>query len=137
MPERSVIVVLAAIVEREGRFLVTRRLTGTHLSGFWEFPGGKCEGGETPEDCLRRELREELGVEAIIGEEMLSTEHAYPERRVRLHFRQCTLLDEPVPLLGQEMRWVSRDELPQLEFPPADAELIQLLRGGHTRTRSS
>ena len=78
---------LAAVIERDGRFLVTRRLEGTHLAGLWEFPGGKCEPGETHEACLARELMEELGVVATIGDEILVTEHAYPERTVRLHFR--------------------------------------------------
>ena len=121
------IVVMAAIIERDGRFLLTRRLSGTHLSGLWEFPGGKCEPGETREACLQRELQEELGVHAVIGPEVLSTEHAYPDRTVRLHFRRCTTRDEPVPLLGQEMRWATRVDLLTLEFPPADAELIQRL----------
>jgi mutator protein MutT len=85
------IVVLAAVVERDGRYLVTRRLENTHLAGFWEFPGGKCDPGETHEGCLRRELLEELGVESEIGDEILTTEHTYPERTVRLHFRQCVI----------------------------------------------
>jgi mutator protein MutT len=127
-PARRVIVVLAAIVERDGRLLVTRRLTGTHLAGLWEFPGGKCEPGETHEACLARELMEELGVASTIGTEILATEHDYTDRTVRLHFRRCAIDDEPRPMLGQEIRWVTRAELPSLEFPPADAELIELLR---------
>ena len=125
--DRTVIVVLAAIVERGGRFLLTRRLKGTHLADLWEFPGGKCEPGETHEGCLARELQEELGVASIVGEEILVTEHAYPERTVRLHFRRCDLRGEPQPLLGQAMRWASRDELKTIDFPPADRELIALL----------
>jgi 8-oxo-dGTP diphosphatase len=126
-PDADVIVVLAAIVEREGRFLVTRRLEGTHLSGLWEFPGGKCEPGETHEACLRRELAEELGVDAAVGPELLATTHAYPERTVRLHFRECVITGEPHPRLGQEMRWIARDDLTRLEFPEADRDLIALL----------
>ena len=121
------IVVLAAIIERDGRFLLTRRLKGTHLADLWEFPGGKCEPGETHDACLRRELLEELGVASEIGEEILVTEHSYPERTVRLHFRRCQLQDEPRPLLGQAMRWASRDELTSIDFPAADRELIELL----------
>ena len=98
-----VLVVLAAVIERGDRLLVTRRLTGTHLSGLWEFPGGKCEAGESHEACLARELLEELGVRATVGRELLITEHAYPERTVRLHFRTCEIDGEPSPLLGQEM----------------------------------
>jgi mutator protein MutT len=125
---RRVIVVLAAIVERDGRLLVTRRLTGTHLAGLWEFPGGKCEAGETHEACLARELQEELGVGSTIGAEILATEHDYADRTVRLHFRACAIDGDPRPMLGQEIRWVTRAELPSLEFPPADAELIEMLR---------
>lgn len=125
--DRPVIVVLAAIVEREGRLLVTRRLEGTHLAGLWEFPGGKCDPGETHEACLARELSEELGVTSSIGPEMLTVEHAYPERTVRLHFRTCTIAGDPRPLLGQEIKWVERSDLASLEFPDADRELIDML----------
>jgi 8-oxo-dGTP diphosphatase len=124
------IVVLAAVVERDGAFLLTRRLTGTHLAGTWEFPGGKCEPGETHEDCLRRELLEELGVSADIGPEIFAITHAYPEKTVELHFRSCTLHGEPSPLLGQEMQWVSRAGLASLTFPDADRGLIEQLSKG-------
>lgn len=130
---RAPLVVLAAVVEREGRLLVTQRLRGTHLAEYWEFPGGKCEPDETHEDCLRRELREELDVDADIGAEMLATEHAYPERTVRLHFRQCRIHGEPRAMLGQAIRWVRRDELMTLRFPDADAELIALVTGQSRR----
>lgn len=123
------VIVTAAILERAGRLLVTRRLKGTHLEGVWEFPGGKCEAGETFPECLARELREELGIAALIGDEVFATAHEYADRIVELHFLACTTADEPSPRLGQEMRWVARDELRDLEFPPADAELIQLLTG--------
>jgi mutator protein MutT len=122
--ETPLLIVLAAVIERDGRFLVTRRLADTHLSGYWEFPGGKCEAGESHEACLRRELLEELGVEPSIGPEIVVTDHAYPERTVRLHFRACRINRDPQPLLGQEMRWVTRDEMRAMEFPEADRELI-------------
>jgi 8-oxo-dGTP diphosphatase len=128
---RTAIPVLAAVIERDGRVLVTRRLEGSHLSGFWEFPGGKCDPGETHEACLARELREELGVEARIGPELLVTEHAYPEKTVRLHFRRCEIDGQPRPLLNQQMRWVSRDEMRALSFPEADRTLIVMLTGEH------
>jgi mutator protein MutT len=121
------VVVVAGVIEDGDRLLVTRRLEGTHLPGRWEFPGGKCQAGESHEACLRRELREELGVEASVGPEVFLTEHAYPELTVRLHFRACRLLGAPTPLLGQQMRWVGRDELPTLDFPEADAQLIAFL----------
>jgi mutator protein MutT len=126
----NTVVVTAAVIERHGRFLVTRRPKGVHLEGLWEFPGGKCGDGEPLADCLRRELREELGVNAadvVIRAELLATTHAYPERSVELHFFRCELRGEPLPQLGQEMRWVARAELAALDFPEADAELIALL----------
>ena len=122
------IVVTAAVVERDGRILVTRRQPGVHLEGHWEFPGGKCDPGEALDRCLSRELQEELGVGAVVGEEILATTHDYPDRRVELHFLRCRLTGEPAPQLAQEMRWVSRDELDALQFPPADEELIRLLK---------
>ena len=123
----TTIVVTAAVVERDGRFLVTRRQKGTHLEGCWEFPGGKCEPGEALDACLARELREELAVDARIGAEIFTTTHDYPDRRVRLHFLRCEIIGAPSPQIGQDMRWVARGDLPSLDFPPADAALIDLL----------
>ena len=121
------VVVAAAVVERDGLILVTRRPEGVHLEGHWEFPGGKCAPGETLEQCLVRELREELGAVAVVGPELLSTSHDYGDRRVELHFFRCSLESAPRPLLGQDMRWVERPALAALQFPPADTELISLL----------
>ena len=127
---REPVVVRAAVIEREGRFLMTQRLEGTHLPGLWEFPGGKCEPGESHEACLQRELNEELGATGRIGLEIIVTEHAYPERVVRLHFRRCTLDGEPRARLGQAMRWVTRDELRELPLPEADKTLVEILLAG-------
>ena len=121
------IIVAAAIVEDHDRYFVTRRQTGVHLEGLWEFPGGKCEPDETLERCLRRELREELGAEAVIREEVFTVTHDYPDRSVELHFLSCTFMNAPVSLLGQEMRWVARGDLASLAFPPADEALIAFL----------
>jgi 8-oxo-dGTP diphosphatase len=121
------LIVTAAVIERDGCFFMTRRLKDTHLAGMWEFPGGKCDADESLTDCLQRELLEELGTRATVGRKVFTVEHSYPERTVRLHFFATTLLDEPQPLLGQEMRWVSRDELRQLELPEADRGLVDLL----------
>jgi mutator protein MutT len=134
----TAIVVTAAVIERDGRFLLTRRQKGTHLEGLWEFPGGKCEPGEPLDVCLARELREELAVDARVGEEIFTTTHDYPERRVTLHFLRCEIVGAPSPQIGQEMRWVPREELRRLEFPPADAELIAMLSSTATgRARES
>ena len=123
----TAIVVTAAVIEREGTYLVTRRLKGTHLEGLWEFPGGKCDDGESLVECLEREIVEELGAAVTVGDEILHITHAYPERSVTLHFFRCSLNDEPRPLLGQEMRWVARADLRLLDFPPADDRLIEML----------
>jgi mutator protein MutT len=124
--------VSAAVVVRDGRYLVTQRQKGVHLEGFWEFPGGKCGHGEALDACLVRELREELAVDANVGDEIFSVQHAYDDRVVELHFLSCTIAGEPIPQLGQQVRWVDRDELAGLAFPPADAELIARL----TRTEA-
>ena len=123
-------VVTAAVIRKDDCFLLTRRLRGTHLAGYWEFPGGKCERGETHEACLQRELAEELGVTARIGARVFEIVHAYPERTVELHFFDCVIEGEPQPLLGQEMQWVARHDLGTLEFPQADAALIKMLQEG-------
>ena len=123
----TTVVVTAAVVERNGHFLVTRRLKGSHLEGYWEFPGGKCEPGETLEASLIRELREELAVDAAVGAKILTISHAYPERHIELHFFAVVLTSEPVPQLGQEMQWIPREELARLKLPPADDELVTLL----------
>jgi mutator protein MutT len=127
MISRDRIVVTAAVVERDGEYLVTRRPAGAHLEGCWEFPGGKCEPDETLDECLRREMLEELGVNVLVGEEVLTTCHEYADRTVELHFFACELKGVPQPALGQEMRWVRRDDLQSLGFPPADAEMIERL----------
>ena len=123
----TTIVVSAAVVEQKQRFLVTRRQNGVHLAGYWEFPGGKCQPDESLETCLRRELQEELAVEADVGQRLLTTTHDYDDRRVELHFFACTIRGAPRALQGQEIRWVRRDELPDMTFPPADHQLIDLL----------
>jgi 8-oxo-dGTP diphosphatase len=123
----TTLVVAAAIIEREEGYLITRRQPGVHLEGHWEFPGGKCEAGETLESCLARELREELDVAAVVGSEIYTTSHDYADRRVELHFLRCELLADPRPQQGQEMRWVAGNLLPTLPFPPADVELIEML----------
>ena len=114
---RAPVVVAAAVIEQDGRFLLTRRLEGTHLAGRWEFPGGKCEPGETHAEALARELEEELAVPVAVGQRILVTTHAYDERTVELHFYETRLLGTPTPQLGQPMRWASREELASTRLP--------------------
>jgi 8-oxo-dGTP diphosphatase len=117
-------VVVAAVIERNGSFLVARRQAGVHLEGYWEFPGGKCLPNETQLESLRREIREELDADVAAADKLLMSAHEYDDRIIELHFYRCALVGTPRPMLGQELRWVSRAELTGLSFPPADAELI-------------
>ena len=119
--------VVAAVILRNGRYLITRRQKGVHLEGYWEFPGGKVDRGETDAAALVREIREELDAGVKVGRLVLAATHHYPERSVSLAFYECVLTEGPRPLLGQEMRWVAPAELTSLEFPPADEELIARL----------
>jgi 8-oxo-dGTP diphosphatase len=122
-----VIVVVAAVIEEDEQFLLTRRQSGVHLAGLWEFPGGKIDEGETHAAALAREIREELDTDVDVGDLVFEVTHAYDDRTVALYFYRCRLRGEPRPLLGQEMRWVPRADLATLGFPPADEELIRLL----------
>lgn len=128
-PSRTVDVV-AAVIERSGKILITRRPAGSHLAGLWEFPGGKPRPGEGPEQALRREIREELDATLSVGEPLETVEWSYPDKRVRLRFFRCTVDGEPRPLEGQEMAWVAPADLGRYEFPPADATLIVRLSRG-------
>jgi mutator protein MutT len=114
---------------QDGRYLIARRKPDTHLGGLWEFPGGKREPGETLEDCLRRELREELGVEVTAPIRFRVVRHEYPEKTVELHFFLCSIHAGRARALGcEDLRWVAPDELTDFEFPPADRTLIEVLR---------
>jgi len=115
--------VVAAVIRRDGKILITQRLDDVHLARLWEFPGGKVEAGESFEVALQREILEELGVEIRIHEEFFTTEHDYVTKSVRLHFYVCTLLTLAVP----DLRWIRPNELCNFEFPPADADLIARL----------
>jgi 8-oxo-dGTP diphosphatase len=127
-----VVEVTAAVVERGGRFLVTRRDPSKHLGGLWEFPGGKREPGESLDACLRRELVEELGVQIRVGGRLAIVPWAYPERRVLLHFFRCQARGRITPREGQPHRWVTPVELRALPMPPADAGMIARLTAATT-----
>jgi mutator protein MutT len=131
--DRHPITVVAGIIEREGRFLLGRRRDGTHLAGYWEFPGGKVQPGESHAESLRREIHEELGCDSRIGELVLSTTFEYPGRSIELHFFSCAIDGEPRAELGQELRWVRREELSAMQLPPADDELVQKLQESAAR----
>ena len=123
-----VVDVVAAVIHRNGRILITQRLDNVHLAGLWEFPGGKVEAGEDFEVALQREISEELGVKIRIDNEFFTIEHDYVTQSVRLHFFRCAIVEgEPAPLAVADLRWVRPNELSRFEFPPADSELIATL----------
>jgi mutator protein MutT len=124
-----IITVVAAIIRRANKILITRRFDDVHLPGYWEFPGGKVEMSESLESALEREILEELGIKIRVEDEYFTTEHTYPSRTVRLHFFNCSVLNgEPRPLEVADMRWVAPSDLHQFQFPPADEELIKRLQ---------
>ena len=121
--------VSAALIFRAGELLITQRHTKSHLGGLWEFPGGKREAGETFEQCLVREIREELGVEIGVGECFEEILHVYPEKTVRLKFFRCKLLSgEPEPLDCAGLKWIKKEGLGAHQFPAADARLMEKLK---------
>src|SRR5204863_8858857 len=121
--------VAAGLVFREGKLLITKRHADVHLGGLWEFPGGKRDPHETFEECLERELLEELGIEVRIGKLVERLDHQYPDRVVHLRFFRCTWLrHEPQALGCVDFSWVTAEELPEYPFPEADARLLEMLR---------
>jgi mutator protein MutT/uracil-DNA glycosylase family 4 len=130
--------VVAAVIARGGRYLVTQRPASKHLAGYWEFPGGKRKPGEAIAEALRRELAEELGVDAEVGEQVRLIPWSYPDRRVVLHFHRCRIGGQPVEAReGQPIRWVTPAELRTLPLPPADAALVERLAGARRRKETS
>jgi mutator protein MutT len=117
--------VAAGLVFRRGRLLIAQRAQGDHLGGLWEFPGGKRETGESFEECLRRELLEELGIHVTVGRLIWQVTHEYPDKAVDLRFYLCRWCHhEPQAIGCQAFAWVGKDELRGFAFPPADAGLI-------------
>jgi mutator protein MutT len=124
-----VIEVSAGLIFRAGQLLITQRPATGHLANLWEFPGGKRETGESSEDCLTRELHEELGVEVRVGELLEELTHTYTEKTVRLRFYRCALQSgEPRALGCQGLAWITRTELERYDFPAADARLLEALK---------
>jgi mutator protein MutT len=124
-----IIDVAAALIFRDGKLLITRRHADAHLGGLWEFPGGKREPGESFENCLAREILEELGVRISVGELFEEVTHDYAEKSVRVKFFVCKLLSgEPQPLDCAAVLWTKMTELENYEFPAADSHLLEKLK---------
>jgi mutator protein MutT len=121
--------IVIAVVERDGMFLIGRRAEGASLGGYWEFPGGKLESGETPEGAAARECLEETGLEVRVTGAYPTTSHDYDHAAVRLHFLACEVVGQQ-HALPDRFRWVAPGDLRDYRFPPANRELLQLLIAG-------
>lgn len=127
----GVLRVSAAIIYRDGRVLAARRAAGKQQQGLWEFPGGKVEAGEAPEQALRREIAEELGCELRLAWPYDTVEHDYPDFHLTMDCYVCTLApgSEPAadPTVHEELRWLSQGELADVEWLHADEALVASL----------
>ncbi len=125
--------VAVAVIEQDGKVLITQRMAGDSFGGFWEFPGGKTRPGEPLEDCLAREILEELGVGITVGPKLQVVEHRYSERLLRFHCFTCRIVEgEPRTIECSAWRWVEPQELSQFEFPPASDPIIRNLQKGRS-----
>lgn len=125
MNNKTLITVTAAIIEKDGLILAARKRERLHLAGYWEFPGGKLESNETPEECLQRELKEEFSIRCDIGPLLGESIYNYGSKIVRLLGYHATHTDGSFKLTDHdEIRWLSIDELPALKWAPADIPLV-------------
>lgn len=122
MTERKTINVVAAIILRDGKLFATQRGYG-EWKDWWEFPGGKIERGETPQDALKREIREELATEIEVGDLLTTVEYDYPKFHLTMHCYLCSIISGQLSLLEHEdARWLAMDELDSVNWLPADVE---------------
>ena len=120
--------VVAAIIRKEDKIFATQRGYGD-FKDWWEFPGGKIEVGETPEEALKREIREELSTEISVDEFLCTVEYDYPAFHLTMHCYLCSLLTEALHLNEHEAaKWLTKDELESVKWLPADLEVIDKMR---------
>ena len=132
MSIKLVLVAACALIDADGRVLLTERPAGKSMAGLWEFPGGKIEAGEQPRDALRRELNEELGIDATIGDEVACLRHDYNNRSaVELRFYSVREYKGEIEnRIFKDMRWATRSDLPSFDFLEADLQLVKELSEG-------
>ncbi len=122
--------VAAAVIRRDGQILIAQRPLDGMLGGLWEFPGGKQEAGETLPDCLRREIKEELGIDIAVDRPIITVKHSYTHFKITLHAFDCQwLAGEPQALEVADWRWVTFEELATFPFPRTDLRIIEALGG--------
>lgn len=122
------IIVTAGIIFNGDKFLIARRAPGKHMGGYWEFPGGKLEPNETPEACLRREIKEELSIDIIIDSFLADNEHYYSNKHILLKAYICTYISGVVQLKDHdEIRWIYSKQLNSYVFAPADVAFVNML----------
>ena len=125
MPENQPLAVVAGVVRRNGRVMICQRRPEVHNGLKWEFPGGKLEKGESPEQALARELREELGIEALVGGILGTVRYRYPEKEVLVMFFDCRILrGEPKTLDCNAIEWVTPRQLKGYDFAGADRVFV-------------
>lgn len=129
VPARHKQIGVAVIINDQNEVLIDRRLEGGSFGGLWEFPGGKLELGETVEECIMREVEEEIGIQIRVTESLITIDHSYPQVQLTLYVYLCRhLAGEPQTIACEEVRWVAIADLDQYSFPKANGEIIQALR---------
>jgi 8-oxo-dGTP diphosphatase len=121
---------VAVIWDRSGQILIDKRKASGSMGGLWEFPGGKIEPGETVPECIVREIREELGIEILVGAHLISIEHTYPTFQLTLIVHHCQHISGiPQPIESDEIRWVNVVDLDKYQFPAANVAIIKAIEG--------
>ena len=128
---KTILVVAVVLIDRDGRVLLSQRPSGKSMAGLWEFPGGKVENGEVPEEALIRELNEELGIDTWSSclAPLSFASHSYEDFHLLMPVFVCRKwVGSPTPLEGQALKWVNRDKLKDYPMPPADIPMIAVIR---------